>query len=258
MNEILLINIITTALCAILGACISSFVNVTALRRVKGESFIAGRSHCPSCGATLRWFELIPIISWLVQLGRCRACKEPISPRYLIAEIIGALASALCYVRFGFTWMTPFAVCVVFILLAIALHDLSSKEIPNGLVIALIPFALLSFFLQGEIELLARGIGFVSVSLPMLLLALVVSDAFGGGDIKLMAVCGFMLGWINTLLAFFIAVLLGGGFAIYLIVSRQRKRNGPMVFGPALCVGVTVALLFGTDIVNWYLRFFLL
>jgi len=257
MNEIQIINIATTALLAVFGACIGSFVNVTALRRLKSESFITGRSHCPSCGHTLKWYELIPIISWLVQLGRCRACKEPVSPRYLLVELMAALVSALCFIKFSFTWMTPLALCVSLILLAIALNDLSTREVPNGLVIALIPFAILTVFLQPETPLLARGIGFVSVSLPMLILALVISGAFGGGDIKLMAVCGFMLGWQNTLLAFFIAVLFGGGYAIYLIASKKRKRDEHMVFGPALCTGVATALLFGTDIVNWYLRFFL-
>jgi len=257
MNEIQIINTVITALLAVLGACISSFVNVTALRHVKKESFITGRSRCPVCDTTLRWYELIPVISWLIQLGRCRTCKERISPRYLLVELAGALVSALCYLRFGFTWMTPLSMCLILILLAITLNDLSTKEIPDGLLIALIPFVILAFFLQRDISLLERGIGLLSVSLPMLILALVISGAFGGGDIKLMFICGFLLGWKNTLLAFFIAVLLGGGFAIYLIAHRKRRRNEPMVFGPALCVGVTVALLYGTEIVDWYLGFFM-
>ena len=95
-----------------------------------------------------------------------------------------------------------------------------------------------------------------SVALPMLLLSLFIPGAFGGGDIKLMAVCGFLLGWQLTLIAFFIALLLGGGIAIYLLLSGKRNRGEHMVFGPALCIGVALSLYFGKEILDYYLGFF--
>jgi len=92
----------------------------------------------------------------------------------------------------------------------------------------------------------------------MLLLTLVIPGAFGGGDIKLIAVCGFLLGWQQTLLAFFIALLLGGSYAIYLMLSGKRKRGEHMVFGPAICVGIAVSIYFGRIILDFYLQFFML
>jgi len=106
------------------------------------------------------------------------------------------------------------------------------------------------------VTLLSHAIGFVAVALPMLLLSLIITGAFGGGDIKLIAVCGFLLGWQLTLLAFFIALLLGGGVAAFLMVSGKRKRKDHIVFGPAICAGVTAAMFFGKEILDWYLAFY--
>jgi len=248
----LIIAIITTLL-AILGASIGSFVNVAALRRSKGRGFLTGRSHCPLCNEVIKWYDLIPILSWLMLLGRCRKCKARVSPRYILVEITAAILFALTFMVYGFTLMTVLSLAVVVILLAIALIDLETMEIPNGLTIALIPLAIASVWVFPQVSLISRGIGFLAVSLPMLVIALVVSGAFGGGDIKLMAVCGFLLGWQNTLLAFFAAVVLGGGWAIYLMASGKRKRGEHMVFGPAICIGVFFALLFGEEILDWYL-----
>lgn len=247
--------IILVWFCA-LGACIGSFVNAATLRYSKGESFVKGRSRCPACGTTLRWFELVPLVSFLVLRGRCRGCKAKISWRYPAVEAVCTLTAALCWLRFEVAWMTPLAFAVCAILLAVTLIDGDTMEIPNGLVIALIPFAVGAVWARPEVTLLQRGIGFLTVSLPMFLLALIIKNAFGGGDIKLMAVCGFLLGWQNTLLAFFIAVVLGGGYAVYLIGSKKSKKGAHIAFGPYLCIGVAAAMLYGKEILSAYLGLF--
>ncbi|MDR0325905.1 MAG: prepilin peptidase [Oscillospiraceae bacterium] len=233
---------------AVLGACFGSFINAAALRYVKKESFITGRSKCPHCDKVLRWFELVPVVSWLVLRGRCRGCRAKISPRYPLAEAFFALPAALCFYTFGWSWMTLLAFGVCGILLAIALIDLDTMEIPNGLVIALIPLAAAAVWAQPDITLLRRGIGLLVVSVPMLLLALIISGAFGGGDVKLMAVCGFLLGWQNTLFAFFLA--LAGGVVYSLIKKVDRKAQIP--FGPFLCAGTAAAMLYGSEILSAY------
>ena len=253
MTELQLLNIIITALLAMLGACVASFINVAALRKAEGLSFITGRSHCPACGKTLRWYELIPIFSWLLLAGRCRACKLKISPRYLLVELIGALAAALGFVRYGPALMTALVFAVSVLLLAVALIDLSTMEIPNGLVIAFIPFAAAAIWVQPEVPLLARGIGFLVGSVPMLFIALVIDGAFGGGDVKLMAICGILLGWQNTVLALFAAVVTAGIVSLKLILQKKAKKGAHIAFGPHLCVGTMIALLYGTEIITWYL-----
>jgi len=150
--------------------------------------------------------------------------------------------------------MALIAFGVAVLLLAVALIDMDTMEIPNGLVIALIPLAVLVVWLQPEVTLLSRGIGFLAVSLPMLLITMIIDGAFGGGDIKLMAVCGFLLGWQNTLLAFFIAVMLAGSISFWLILRKKAKTGNHIAFGPYLCLGVVTSLLYGKEIIRWYLN----
>ena len=256
MNELQIINAYFITILAIAGACAGSFINVAALRRSEGLSFISGRSRCPSCNRKLQWYELIPIFSWLFLLGRCRTCKVWISPRYMLVEVAGAAATAMSFVRYRLTWMTPLAFGVAIILLTVAMMDLTSREIPDGLIIALIPFAIAAIWAQPGVTLLSRGIGLLAVSLPMLILAFFIDGAFGGGDIKLMAVCGAMLGWQCTLPAFFISVVFAGCFSIALIIKKKAKRSAHIAFGPHLCFGVMVALLYGKEIIDWYLTLF--
>ena len=256
MDELRILNTVLTALLAMLGASAGSFINVAALRRSAGLSFITGRSHCPSCRRTLSWFELIPVLSWFLLLGRCRKCKARISPRYMLVELMGAIAAGLCFVRYWLSWSMLLSFGVAVILLAITMFDISTMEIPNGLIIALIPFAAAAFWVQPDVALLERGIGFISVSVPMLILALLIDSAFGFGDVKLMAVCGFLLGWQNTVLAFFISVVTAGCLSIALILRGKAKKGAKIAFGPHLCLGVMAALLYGKEIISWYLSLF--
>jgi leader peptidase (prepilin peptidase)/N-methyltransferase len=248
------VNAAITAVLATLGACAASFINVAALRRAKGMDYLTGRSHCPACGRAIGWYDLIPVMSWLMLAGRCRACKTRISPRYLIVELTGALVSALCFIRYGLNGMAAIAFGAAIILLAVALIDLSMKEIPDGLVIALIPFAAGAAWAQPEVSLLSRAAGILAVSLPMLALALAVNGAFGGGDIKLMAVCGFLLGWRNTALAFFLSVVTAGCFSLSLILRGKAPNGACIAFGPHLCLGTVAAMLYGNEILSCYLK----
>ena len=245
--------IIITTFCALISASAASFINVAALRGAKEESYVAGRSCCPACNKTLRWFELIPIFSWLMLLGRCGGCRTRISPRYLIIELIAATATVLCFTRFGLTWTSAIGFAVMLLLLAVAVIDLDTMEIPNGLIIALIPFAIATIWASPEVSLISRIIGLFVISLPMLVLALIIDGAFGGGDIKLMAVCGFLLGWQQSILAFFIAIIIGGTIALTMMRRDKAKKGARLPFGPSLCLGITAAMLYGDKIISSYL-----
>jgi len=242
---------------AVFGACIGSFINVVVARLPKGDFLSKARSYCPGCGQTIRWFDLLPVVSFIALKGRCRTCKSRISPRYPIVEAAGMLLAVGCFWLYGVELRAVIAYGVIMLLLAISLIDLDTVEIPDSLIVALAPLAAGAVFGWPDVTMLERGIGFFAISLPMLLMALAISGAFGGGDIKLMAVCGFLLGWKNAVLAFFIALLLGGGYAIFLMASGRRNRGEHMVFGPALCAGVAVSLLFGREIIDFYIHLFI-
>lgn len=242
---------------AVVGACIGSFLNVVVYRLPKGAFWSKARSFCPSCERTLRWTELVPVFSYLFLRGRCKTCRARISPRYPAVEALCAALAVACLLRFGPDWraLVAFGVCAV--LLAIALIDHDTMEIPDALVIALVPFAVGAIWLWPEVTLLPRGIGLVTISVPMLVLALVIEGAFGGGDIKLMAVCGVLLGWQGVLLAFLLALVPAGSAAIVLLATKKKERKAQIAFGPYLCAGVAVSLFYGGDIIHWYLGLFL-
>ena len=167
------------------------------------------------------------------------------------------LMTALCVVRFfvcaDAMWMAlGLCVAVGGLLLAISAIDYATQEIPDMFHLMLAPLAVAAIWVFPDVGLLARVIGFFAVSVPMLGLALLINGAFGGGDIKLMAVCGFLLGWQGILVAFFIAILLGGGWGVILLATGRGKKGQQIAFGPALCAGVFVGLLWGADIVAWY------
>jgi leader peptidase (prepilin peptidase)/N-methyltransferase len=243
---------------AVIGTLFGSFLNTVISRLpVKGKFFSESRSACPDCGHVIRWYDLFPVLSWIILMGKCRDCKARISPRYPLVEITSALLAVASIWHFGFTLAAIQIYAVTMILLAIAVIDFKTSEIPDSLIIALIPCSVAAIWLQPEITLLSHIIGFFSIALPLLLLTLLIPGAFGGGDIKLLAVCGFMLGWQMTLLAFFIALLLGGSYAIYLMLSGKRKRGEHMVFGPAICIGIAISIYFGRIILEFYLQFFM-
>jgi len=243
-------------LLCLLGACVGSHLNVVVYRLpVKGEYLKNARSKCPDCGHVLGLLDLVPVISYLMLKGRCRYCGKKISARYPLVEIISAALAVLSFIRFGFTLASVTAFSTASVLLAVALIDHDTMEIPTSLCVALVPFAVMAVW-AFDIPLLHRIIGAFCVSVPMLLLAIFVEGAFGGGDVKLMAVCGFLLGYQNVLFAFFVAILTGGGYALFLLASRRAKRKEHISFGPHLCFGTFLALLYGTEILKLYLGLF--
>jgi leader peptidase (prepilin peptidase)/N-methyltransferase len=244
---------------ALFGLCVGSFLNVIIYRLPKKIFFGKSRSCCPACGEQLKPRDLIPVLSYIFLKGRCRWCGMDISPRYPIVEAFCSILAVLCFLRFGVDdWLKAlitFGAAVI--LTAVFVIDFETMEIPDALIISLIPFAAGAVWAWTDVAVWERAVGFFIISLPMFILAFLITDAFGGGDIKLMAVCGFMLGWKNTLLAFFVGLTLGGGYAIYLLLSRKSKRGALIAFGPYLCTGICLAMFYGAEIIEAYLDFFM-
>lgn len=236
------------------GACVFSFLGVVAYRLPKGESFIKGRSYCPSCGHALNALDLVPVLSFLALRGRCRHCGAKIGARYLAVDALGGAVSVLSCISFGgenARTLWAFAFCGV--LLVVALMDIDTLEILDRMHVILLALGVIAVFLFPETPLRSRLLGFVIVSVPMLLVALFVPGGFGGGDIKLMAACGFALGARLTVVAAFFGVLTGGLYGVYLLAAKRAGRKTQFAFGPFLCVGLALSLFFGRAIAAWYL-----
>ena len=227
----------------LLGAALFSFMNVVAWRLPRGKNPLTGRSFCPQCGAALTAGDLVPVFSWLFLRGRCRHCRAPIPVRYLLVELLG-----------GTRWQGLLALALCGVLLSIALIDAETQLIPNRLNAAVAVLAVLNLLLSPA-RWAGALIGMVCISVPMLLLCLAIPGAFGGGDIKLMAAAGLFLGWQHTLLAMFFGILGGGFYGMYLLAARKADKKDHFAFGPFLCVGIVLALLFGDPVLAWYCRF---
>lgn len=234
------------------GASVYSFLNVVIYRVPRGESFVTGRSYCPSCGHILGALDLIPVISFLFLKGKCRYCKTKIGVRDTLIEIFGGALLLFCMLHFekteeGLTVFAFFAILTV-----VAFLDIDTMEIADGCHLCMIVLSVISFFTMPGTGIGARIAGALCVSLPMLLLALVIPGAFGGGDIKLMAACGLFLGWKLTLVSTFWGFLFGGIWGVFLLATKKAGRKESFPFGPFLCIGMGIGLLYGQSFLDWY------
>lgn len=243
------------AFAAMVGAVGGSFLNCTAMRIVRGEDFIAGRSKCPLCGHVLSAAELVPVLSWVFQRGKCRACGGKISVRYPLTELGFALVAVLCLLRFDLTPLCLRNFLFMGCLFLLTLTDLEAMIIPDGCHIAgaVIWAAALPFVpggLSGAggslIAALVYGGGLLGVSL--LMDRLMGRDTLGGGDIKLFAVAALYLGLPGTLFAMIFACVIG------LMFGGLLKRSGDRAFpfGPSIALSVAAMLLYGEPLIQWY------
>lgn len=260
MTELVILESLLGLLRFFFGACIFSFLGVVADRLPRGEGIVKGRSHCTACGRILSAAELIPCISYLALRGHCKGCGERIPRRALLGEILGGLSFLLCALQFtnGNTELISLQGAVIFcylgILWVVALIDWDTRLIYNRFHLIIAALGLIELFLAPAHGLTDRLIGAVIVSLPMLLLAIAVPGAFGGGDIKLMAASGFFLGIDAIVVGMFFGLLSGGLYASCMLASKKLKRGDQFAFGPFLAFGLGIAALWGDPIAEWYLR----
>ncbi len=233
------------------GIIIGSFVNVCICRIPKKESVVKVRSHCESCGYQLKWYDLVPLFSYLCLGGKCRKCRAKISVQHPIIEVLN-----------GFLYILVLSVCGLSIesllyclagsaLLALSVIDFRTYEIPVGFNIfigALGIVRVITDYTNWSLYL----IGFVAVSAFLYVLYIISKGrAIGGGDIKLMAVCGLLLGWKLIILAFFIGCIMGS--VIHVIRMKISGEEHVLAMGPYLSMGVMTAALWGNTFLNWYL-----
>lgn len=244
-------DIIFYILAFLYGIVIGSFLNVCIYRIPKKENIVKVRSHCMQCGYQLKWFDLVPLFSYLFLRGKCRKCGAHLSVQYPIVEAANGIGYVLVYAVNGVSVETLLYCLLFSALLALSVIDFRTYEIPVGFNIFIAVLGIARIATDYENWLL-YVIGGVSVSLFLLLLFVVSNGrAIGGGDVKLMAACGLLLGWKNILLAFCIGCVLGG--IVHPIRMRVSKEGRMLAMGPYLSIGVMIAALFGTTIITWYL-----
>ncbi|MDF2636893.1 MAG: hypothetical protein K0R78_3767 [Pelosinus sp.] len=236
------------------GNLIGSFLNVCILRIPAGESVISGRSHCDHCKKLIRWYDLIPIFSYLILHGRCRNCKTKFSIQHPMIEALNGILYVLVFYCYGFNYLSVIYCLFISALLVLSVIDLRTNTIPFGINIVI--------FVLGLIRLVTDYghfydylIGFVSVSGFLYLVYLITKGrGMGGGDIKLMAAAGLVLGWQLIILSLFLGCIYGS--LIHPIRMKVSGQGRVLAFGPYLSAGIITAIYFGNHMINWYLANF--
>jgi len=238
------------------GITLGSFYNVVGLRVPAGRSIVYPGSSCPTCGHKLRAWELIPVLSYFLQMGKCRGCQSRISPIYPSIEFLTGVLFATAPLVVGWNLELIIALTLISLFIIIFVSDIAYMIIPDKV---LLVFA--GIFLLERIfipltpwwdSFLGAAIGFVL----LLVIALVSKGGMGGGDIKLFALIGFVVGTKILLLSFFLSTLLGAVTGIIGMAFGLVKKGKPIPFGPFIAVGTLIACYFGETLIQAYLTLF--
>lgn len=241
----------------IIGMVLGSFFCVVGIRVPRSNFFEKNRSYCPHCHHSLVWHELLPIISYISQNGKCKHCKQPISPIYPFIELSTGVLFAYSYYYFGFSSELVVSLLFISLLAIIVVTDLEYMLIPNKILLFFLPFFLL-LRLIFPVEpwydpLIGGAIGYLLIAV----IILASNGGMGAGDMKLMGVAGIVIGWKGVLLTIFIASLVGGLIGLLLLLFRLRKRKQSMPFGPYIALGALISYFFGDELILWYFESYL-
>lgn len=239
-------------------AVLGSFLNVCIARLPHGESVVTPPSHCPSCQSPIRFYDNVPLVSFVLLGGRCRACRTPISWRYPLVEGLAVGVSVLVLWRLGPTWEALRVLALGLILIVVTFIDLDTKKILDvvtmpgiaaGLLLRLYPSP------WGTIDglhglLLGCGLFYLISWTSFVALG---QEGMGWGDINLAGLLGAFLGWQRLLVACFLGFLAGGLVGGALLLLGRRGRRDEVPYGPFLALGGFLAALWGDSILMWYL-----
>lgn len=260
-------------LLGVLGLVFGSFANVVIWRFPRGESLSTPPSHCPKCDHAIRWYDNVPVVSWLLLRGRCRDCGEPIPARYPSVELGSGALWVLAGVLYGFSARTTTAIVLFYLLLILALIDLDTMRLPNALV-GILAVAGLAAVLAAQftgfdaapltwvggsppdspILMAAFGVALgagLSLAVAALYSGLRKTSGFGMGDVKLLGALGFYFGPFVLMVLFF-GSLIGAAVGLTLVRGRGALRTKKIPFGPMLALGAIVTAVAGPSLWAWY------
>ena len=248
---------------SILGAAIGSFLNVVIDRLPAGKSIAYPPSSCDACQHRLSWPDLFPVFSYIFLGGRCRYCKAKIPQRVFWVELGTGLLTGLLFWRFGWKPILPVMIVYCSALIAIGMIDLKEGLIFPAIVFPVALVALIvNFFIPKlySVHNLLFGLTGATFGLVFLLLAFVLSkvilkrEGMGLGDVYMAAMMGLMVGFPNIIVALFGGIILGGLVAIFLVSAKKKSTKDVIPFGDFLAIGTIITLLWGTQIMHWYLH----
>jgi leader peptidase (prepilin peptidase)/N-methyltransferase len=238
------------------GLLLGSFANVIIYRLPRGLEFVKAPSACTSCGKTIKAVHNIPVFGWLFLRGKCAHCAARISPRYLAVELLtGVMFTRMFWRHEDVLEAALWCVFMLYLIIA-AFIDADTQLLPNSLNAAGLAVALayVAFNWGGALDSLigaAVGGGFL-LAMDLMARLIFKKPGMGGGDIKLMAVCGIFLGGWGTVAALWLAAVIGGAYGVFLLAAKRAERGAYFAFGPFLCAGVAAAGLLEDVITGFF------
>ena len=240
------------------GSCVGSFLNVVIYRLPAGLSLVRPGSRCPHCETPVRFYDNIPILSWLILRGRCRSCKATIAVRYPMVELLTGLLAWFTWLKFGLSWAFLMNFIFIATLVAVTFIDLDHRIIPDVISLPGIPLFFLAGLLLPAPSLKDALIGVVVGGGSLLAVAwgyylLRKQEGMGGGDIKLLAMMGGFIGWQGVLFTIFAASATGTLVGVGAMLKAGKGMRLAIPFGPFLALGAILYIFFGEAVIRWYL-----
>ena len=253
----MIVTLSLNILAFVIGACIGSFLNVCIYRIPASVSIVHPGSSCPHCKTMISFYDNIPIVSYLILMGKCRYCKTPISFRYPFIELLGGISALACMVAFGPTLHGVLIFIFIATLIVVTFIDLDHRIIPDVITLPGIPiFFLLAFaiptinWIESIIGILIGGGSLFGVA--WLYHFITGREGMGGGDIKLLAMMGAVIGWTGILFTIFAASAIGTVIGLLTMIKSSKGMRLAIPFGPFLAIGGIIYLFFGNAIIHWY------
>lgn len=235
------------------GIVIGSFLNVCIYRIPKQENIVKIRSHCMNCGYQLKWYDLVPLFSYLCLRGRCRSCKQKISVQYPLIELLNGALYCIVFAVYGISVEALLYALLASALITLSVIDFRTYEIPVGINIFILALGLIRIATDYT-HWSDYVVGSLLVSGFLYLVHLVTRRrGIGGGDIKLMAASGLLLGWKQILLAFVMGCIIGS--VIHIARMKISGQGHVLAFGPYLSIGILISALAGDQMIAWYLSY---
>lgn len=251
LEELIMISLIIL----ISGLLIGSFLNVVILRMKELQTIVFTRSRCQHCKKELKWYDLIPFLSFILLKTKCRYCNKPISWQYPIVEVGTALLFSALYWHFGLSLNLYFSMIISMFLIVIFVYDLQNMLIPDEMLVPAIILAIIYLAITSNIyQLKMIGIAvLVSAGFLGILYLLGKGKWMGLGDVKLAVLLGLISPFPQILVTLFSAFVIGSIIGLILIALKQKKFKSEIPFGPFLIIGLYISIFFGERIINWYL-----
>ncbi len=242
----------------VLGLIVGSFSNVCIYRIPRNESLIYPASHCPKCRTKISPIDNIPLLSYILLKGKCRNCGSKISIQYPVVEFLTGLIYLIIYLIYGLSIQSLVYIILSSALIIIAFIDLHEQIVPDVISLPGIVVGFILSFIVPYISFINSALGALVGGGIILIIAWVGSiifkkEAMGGGDVKLAAMIGAFLGWRYTIISLFLGFFLGALTGIILIMTKIKKREDAIPFGPFIALGSIITLLWGEKILSWYI-----